>query len=69
LWLADKGLQQEKSRKSEKQRKKVSFFLGETLDFLPKQAVFWRRNLQVAAVVRVKNDAKLSGECDANIKN
>jgi hypothetical protein len=40
----------------------VSFSLAGHPVFLPKQGIFWRPNLQVAIVVMVKNEAKLSGQ-------
>jgi hypothetical protein len=40
LWLANNGLQRKKLRKSEKQRKKVSFSLGRTPCFSAKPSGF-----------------------------
>jgi hypothetical protein len=40
LWLADNGLQQEKSRKSEKQRKKCRFFWADPLFFFQSRRFF-----------------------------
>jgi predicted transcriptional regulator len=62
VWLAGNGLQKKKGRKSRKGRKKVCFFWSETPVFLPKRARFLKRNLQVALVVMVKNEAKWSRE-------
>jgi len=39
-FLPGKGLQTSKTRKSEKTRKKVSFFSGGPPVFLPKRAIF-----------------------------
>jgi hypothetical protein len=53
--LKDNDLQRKKSKNTEKTRKKVLFFWSEPRVFLPKHALFLKRILQVAAVVRVSN--------------